>query len=146
MRILAVLAALLSVALLSSCATEMPVPEEETAAVENDALAGDERLNSISLIETAVSTGRIDYSTGMLYKVYTMFDPMSLPPEYKSDVPGKCGTPLIIEIQRNWSRLTPEHRAEISQYVEPLTEMDDGETQLDDVTPDRLDHERERVD
>ncbi len=146
MRVLAVLAALLCVALLSGCATEMPVPEEETAVLDSGVLAGDERLSSLSLIETAMSTGRLDYSTGILYKVYAMFEPMSLPPEYESDVQGKCGTPLIIEVQRNWSRLTPEHRAEISQYIEPLIEMDDGENQLDDVTPDRLDHERERLD
>ena len=75
-----------------------------------------------------------------------MFDPLSLPAEYMSDVPGKCGTPLISEIQRNWARLNPADQAEISQYIEPIGEIGSDETQLDDVTPDRLDRERTAID
>ncbi len=140
------LAVLPLVLVLASCASEAPAPDEDVAGSPAGFGVEDRELDSLSLIETAMLAGRVDYSTGVLYKVYTMFEPMSLPDEFQSDVPAKCGTPLIIEVQRNWNRLTPEHRAEISQYIEPLTEGDGTETQLDDVTPDRLDHERERLD
>ncbi len=103
-------------------------------------------FDTFSLISFAFAEGRIDYSTSLLYKVYAMFDPLSLPSEYKSEVLGKCGTPLIIEVQRNWGRLTSADKAEISQYIEPIGERDSDETQLDDVTPDRLDHERTAID
>ena len=107
----------------------------------------DERpMSSLALIEAAVRSGVLEYSTGLLYKVYAMFDSTSLPPEYESTVPSKCGTPLILEVQRNWNMLSPDDRAEISQYIEPIGMPGETGTQLDDVTPDRLDYEREKLD
>ncbi len=103
-------------------------------------------LDTYSLISLAVTEGEIGYSTGLLYKVYAMYDPLSLPSEYRSEVPGKCGTPLIDEVQRNWGRLTPADKAEISQYIKPIGERDFGGTQLDDVTPDQLERERTAID
>ncbi len=103
-------------------------------------------FDTFSLIDYAVAQGRIDYSTGMLYKVYAQYDQMNLPDEYQSDAIGMVGAPLAAEIKRNWYRILPEHRAEISQYMEHLLDIDDSDTQLDDVTPDRLDQERNRID
>jgi len=108
--------------------------------------AVDAEYDTFRLIDQAVAQGRIDYSTGLLYKIYAQYDPMSLPDEFQSDVIGMTGAPLIGEIERNWHRIMPEHRAEISQYVEHLLDIDDTETQLDDVTPDRLEQERTRLD
>ncbi len=108
--------------------------------------AADSELGTFALINHAVAQGRIDYSTGMLYKIYAQYDPMSLPDEFRSDVIGMIGAPLATEIERNWHRILPEHRAEISQYIEHLLDIDDSETQLDDVTPDRLEQERNRID
>ncbi len=108
--------------------------------------AADSELGTFALIDHAVAQGRIDYSTGMLYKIYAQYDTMSLPDEFQSDVIGMVGAPLATEIERNWHRILPEHRAEISQYIEHLLDIDDSETQLDDVTPDRLDQERNRLD
>jgi hypothetical protein len=99
--------------------------------------------SSIALIEAARSAGALDYSTALLYKVYVMFDPESLPPEFRSDVPSKCGTPVILEVQRNWHLIAPEDRLEIAQYIQPIGEPGDADTGLDDVTPDRLDRERD---
>ncbi len=109
-------------------------------------VAEDTRLDSIGLIDMAVKAGRLDYSTGMLYKVYAVYDPMSLPSEYESDVPLRGAASLVSEVQRNWNRLTPEHRAEIKAYVQPVSDPERNDTGLDDVTPDRLDHERNRID
>ncbi len=116
-----------------------PVPEGGDPATDGE-------FGTFSLIDHAVAQGRIDYSTGMLYKIYAQYDPMSLPEEYQSDAIGMVGAPLVTEIERNWHRILPEHRAEISQYIEHLLDIDDSETQLDDVTPDRLDQERNRID
>ena len=133
------------------CSADRPQGDEATTAYAADeatrAYPTDERpLDSIALIERAVSEGLLDYSTGLLYKVYAMFDSASLPPEYESDVPVKCGTPLIIEVQRNWNRILPEPRAEIGIYITPLTAPGESGTELDDVTPERLEYERNRLD
>lgn len=136
----------LSATLLSGC-SQSPPAGERLAAEDGASYATDERpLSSLALIEAAVSSGALDYSTGLLYKVYVMFDPDSLPPEFRSDVPSKCGTPIILEVQQNWNMLAPADQAEVSQYIQPLGLPGDTETQLDDVSPDRLDHERERLD
>lgn len=134
---------LFGLVLASGCAA----PPGAEPVMETPVLPMAERpLDSIALIDNAVRAGRLDYSTGLLYKVYVMYEPASLPQEYESEVPSKCGTPLIQEVQRNWNLLTPEQRTEISQYVQPVGETDKTNTQLDDVSPDRLENEREKLD
>lgn len=140
--ILAVTIAALAAAATGCSTAPPPAPENVTPVSPTD----EGRLDSIALIDRAVNTGLLDYSTGILYKVYVMFDSASVPPEYQSDVPAKCGTPLIMEVQRNWQRILPEHRSEIEIYIAPIGEIDDTDTELDDVTPDRLEHERNRLD
>ncbi len=116
------------------------------AGTSGDETAADTRLDSIALIDVAVSAGRLDYSTGMLYKVYAVYEPMSLPADYRTDVPLRGAASLVAEVHRNWNRLMPEHRAEIEAYIQPISDPDKNDTGLDDVTPDRLDHERNRID
>ena len=142
------LAATLAVATLFAFGCSCRVPEAEPVTGESQmAFSNDEQpMSSLELIDAAVRSGVLEYSTGLLYKVYVMFEPDSLPPEYESDVPAKCGTPLIHEVQRNWNQLSPDDRAEISHYIEPIGMPGETRTQLDDVTPDRLDHEREKLD
>jgi hypothetical protein len=130
----------------AGCATSAPEPEVGPGNGSVSYPTDEVPMSSIALIEAAQSAGVLDYSTAMLYKVYVMFDPESLPPEYRSDVPSKCGTPVILEVQRNWHLLAPDDRMEISQYIQPLGEPGDNDTGLDDVTPDRLDREREGLD
>jgi hypothetical protein len=137
-------ALLLALAFVAGCAT--PPPAGSVTAGADATPLGQRPDDSLTLIDNAVSVGRLDYSTGLLYKVYVMFDPESLPAEYRSDVPSKCGTPLIQEVQRNWNVLTVEHRSEISQYIQPVTAVDRTDTQLDEVSRDRLDGEREKLD
>ena len=146
MRATRTLVALAAIALFLGCAAETPPPGGETVGDAAPAPIDESRLDSIALIDAAMAAGDVDYSTAMLYKVYVMFDPMSVPPEYESDVRAKCGTPLIMEVQRNWNRLTPEDRAEISQYIEPLELPGSADTQLDDVTPDRVNNDRDSLD
>lgn len=128
---------------LSGCSGSAP----EAEPVSDGSYPTDERpMSSLELINAAVTAGALEYSTGMLYKVYVMFEPESLPPEFASDVPSKCGTPVISEVQRNWNLLSPDDRAEISRYIEPVGLPGETENQLDDVTPGRLDDERQKLD
>jgi hypothetical protein len=135
--------ALLSVGLtLGGCAASTAGDEEVVEGYPTD----EQPRSSIELIDTAVTSGMLDYSTGLLYKVYVMFSPEDLPAEYRSDVPSKCGTPVILEVQRNWGALSPPDRVEISQYVQPPGDPDETGTQLDDVTSDRRDRDRDELD
>jgi hypothetical protein len=143
-RVLVLLLA--AAAVLFGCAARKPAEEITPAASDVTSTVGERPLDSLALIDQAVRAGRIDYSTGLLYKVYVMFEPESLPLDYKSQIPAKCGTPLIEEVQRNWDRLTPEQRAEIQVYIQPVKDPRVPDTQLDDVTRDRLDHEQEKLD
>jgi hypothetical protein len=140
------LAALLLAVLIvmAGCSCSVPAPAaDETGR----AYSTDERpMSSLELVEAAVRSGALEYSTGLLYKVYVMFEPDSLPPEFASDVPSKCGSPIISEVQRNWNMLSPDDAAEISRHVEPSGMPGESDTQLDDVTPDRLENEREKLD
>jgi hypothetical protein len=125
-----------------SCRVPEPVTDETEVTYSTDR----QPMSSLDLIDAAVRSGALEYSTGLLYKVYTMFEPESLPPEFAGDVPAKCGTPLISEVQRNWNLLSPDDRAEIGRYIEPIGMPGETDTQLDDVTPGRLDDEREKLD
>ena len=132
-----------AVVALSGCSCS--APEAEPAS--DGSYPTDERpMSSLELINAAVTAGALEYSTGMLYKVYVMFEPESLPPEFASDVPSKCGTPVISEVQRNWNLLSPDDRAEISRYIEPVGLPGGSENQMDEVTPGRLDDERQKLD
>jgi hypothetical protein len=136
-----VLAALAAAAILAGCAPSEPLHDDAAVSYPTD----DRPLDSIALIDQAFAAGNIDYTTSLLYKVYAMFDSASLPAEFASDVPAKCGTPLIQEVQRSWHRFTPEEQAEIGVYIQPIANPDEPiDTDLDDVTKDHLDSERER--
>ena len=136
------LAAVVALVAAAGCSCSVPPPDGERTGYSTD----EPPQSSVELINAAVMEGQLDYSTSLLYKVYVMYDPDSLPPEYQSDVPSRCGTPLIDEVRRNWNVVDLNDRAEIAQYIQPIGEPGPTETQLDDVTPDRLDHERNSLD
>jgi len=75
---------------------------------------------SVELINKAYEQDTIDFDTRALYLTYSIYEPEALPPEYQSNVPMKSATPIILEIQRNWDRLSPETQERISQYIQPL--------------------------
>ena len=147
MRSLFLLVFVTCVVILTGCAPSTVAENPPGVLVAGDSPSGGlTELDTYSLISLAVAEGEIGYSTGLLYKVYAVYDPLSLPSEYRSEAPIKCGAPLVDEVQRNWGRLTPADKAEISQYIKPIGERDFGGTQLDDVTPDQLERERTAID
>jgi len=85
---------------------------------------GETRQTSIQLINRAYEQNSIDFDTQALYLTYSIHNPEALPPEYQSNVPMKDATPIILEIQRNWDKLSPATQEEISQYIQPLEKGD----------------------
>jgi len=81
---------------------------------------GETGQTSVQLINRAYEQNIIDFDTRALYLTYSIYDAEALPPEYQSNVPMKDATPIILEIQRNWDKLSPATREEISQYIQPL--------------------------
>ena len=86
--------------------TGMPTPTQ----------ASDPPPPSVVLIEEAYQKGRISYETSLLYKVYSIFDPQKLPAEYRSSTPGKCATPILREVIRNWGTLSSQVKTELAAY------------------------------
>ncbi len=76
-----------------------------------------ERPPSLALIEEAVEQGRLDYETALLYKVYTIFAPDRLPPEFQSDTPSRSATLVFAEVLGNWDTLSPQTRALLTEFV-----------------------------
>jgi len=75
-------------------------------------------VNSVDLIEDALSNGAISQSQALSYKAALWFDPSDLPKEYwvKTDsgpqpVGPHCGTPLFLELQRNKQSLPTQYAA-----------------------------------
>jgi hypothetical protein len=82
------------------------------------------KQNSVELINNAYERKVIDYDMRALYLTYSIFKPEALPREYRSDVPMKDATPIILEIQRNWDKLSLETQEKISQYIQPPGERE----------------------
>jgi hypothetical protein len=75
------------------------------------------RPPSVVLIAAAYRKGEIDYSTSVLYKVYSLFDPHKLPAEYQSTTPGKSATPILLEVKRNWELLGSQTQDTLAPYL-----------------------------
>lgn len=78
--------------------------------------------SSFELIKAAYQRGEINYDEQLVYLVYSVFAPKLLPQKYRSDVPCKDATPIILEVKRNWDRLSPDARDKIAPYIHPLRE------------------------
>jgi hypothetical protein len=85
---------------------------------------GETGQTSAQLINGAYEQNIINFDTRALYLTYSIYNAGALPPEYQSKVPMKDATSIILEIQRNWDKLSPTTREEISQYIQPLEKID----------------------
>jgi len=65
------------------------------------------KLNVPQLIEIDFQEGRIDYSESLRLKITWFKKSVLLPKAYRSalDIPVRCGTPIVLEIDRNFHRL-----------------------------------------
>ncbi len=67
---------------------------------------------TIELIEEAYQNGEIDYQTSLIYKVRTIRHPEMIPSKYRVKVEEiqKDATPILLEVLRSWTELSPETR------------------------------------
>ena len=107
-----------------TCATLLAILLLSAWCVLSCSQRGETGQTSVQLINRAYEQEAIDYDTRALYLTYSIYEPEALPPEYQSNVPIKSATPIILEIQRNWDRLSPATQEEISQYIQPLEKRD----------------------
>ncbi len=104
----------------SPSGTATPAPGDARTPTPTVTPAHVREKSSAELIKAAYARGEINYDEQMLYLVYSVFEPESLPLEYQSDVPYKDATPIILEVKRNWEQLSPATRDKISVYIQPL--------------------------
>ncbi len=103
-----------------TCVMSLALLLSTASSVVSCGQSGETKETSLQLINRAYEQNTIDFDTRALYLTYSIYDAEALPPEYQSNVPMKDATPIILEIQRNWDKLSPTTREEISQYIQPL--------------------------
>jgi len=77
-------------------------------------------FHAAGLIEREYQEGRLDLDHKCLYLARALRGKADLPERFKAftDEEYKCGTPLVMEIRRNWSRLSPGTQQEIDRILE----------------------------
>ena len=72
------------------------------------------------LIEKEYREKRLSLDQKCLYLIYALRNHENLPDRFKvlKEEELKCGTPLVIEVKRNWDKLSLETRQAISQLLE----------------------------
>ena len=135
---------LLALVLASGCAA--PAPDPEPVVDRPVSPTAERPMDSVALIDGAVRGGRLDYSDRSSLQGLRDVRTVEPPPGVSERRALKCGTALIQEVQRNWHVLTTEQRNEISPYIQPVGDPDKTDTQLDAVSPDRMESERDKID
>lgn len=75
--------------------------------------------DTIQLVAEAVERGEIDPDTATLYRVYAVVDERKLPPEYRSTVPLRDGTPVLRDARSRYQGLRPDIREKLDPYLFP---------------------------
>ena len=72
-----------------------------------------ENLSTIELINKA----KISDETKLLYKIYTIYSFDKLPKKFRSDVPIKCGTPILKEIKEDLKRIKIRNKSKFPEFI-----------------------------
>lgn len=75
--------------------------------------------DSVQLVAEAVRRGEIDPDQAVLYRVYAVMDHERLPPQFRSTVPLRDGTPILREARSRYPELRPEVREALDPYLFP---------------------------
>jgi len=75
--------------------------------------------DTLRLIAEAVQRGELDQDAATLYRVYSLKDPAKLPPQYRSTVPLKDGTPILRDARARFDGLRPETQEALRPYLFP---------------------------
>ncbi|MBC7251926.1 MAG: hypothetical protein H5T62_16810, partial [Anaerolineae bacterium] len=77
---------------------------------------GGQPPSSLELIEEAYLRGELDYETALVYKVYSVFAPDRLPPEFQSDTPFRGATLVLVEVMNAWDSLSLETKTLLREF------------------------------
>ena len=74
---------------------------------------------AVNLIEKEYDVGNISLDQKCLYLIYALRNHKELPPRFRvsKEEELRCGTPLILEVKRNWNSLSLEIREKINQLL-----------------------------
>jgi hypothetical protein len=77
-------------------------------------------FEAANLIELEYQENKLSLDEKCLYLAYALRNKAELPDRFKAFEEGelKCGTPVVIEIQRNWDLLSTETQKEIDRLLE----------------------------
>jgi hypothetical protein len=84
-------------------------------------------FEAVNLIEKEYQKNKLSLDQKCLYLIYALKNHENLPQRFKvfKEEELECGTPLIIEMKRNWDKLLPETKEEINRLlarpVKPFT-------------------------
>lgn len=76
-----------------------------------------QRPSTLELISAAEAAGDIDLDTAWTYRLQRIFQPGRLPERYRSDVPMRCGTPVLRGFDRVRDRLRPGTLDALQPYL-----------------------------
>jgi hypothetical protein len=76
-------------------------------------------FEAVNLIEKEYQENKLSLDQRCLYLIYGLRNYDNLPQRFKifKEEELKCGTPLIIEVKRNWDKLSQETKEEINQLL-----------------------------
>ena len=97
------------------------------------------QLTSIELIANAYRNGEIDYRESLNYRVAAVLNQEGLPEAYRSKVPVKSATMILLEARSNKHLLSPANATLLAKgRVQTLTDLyGSGVTLLDYMSPKR---------
>ena len=72
--------------------------------------------SSLELIEEAYLRGELAYETALVYKVYSVFAPDRLPPQFRSDTPSRGATLVLAEVMHAWDSLSLETKTLLREF------------------------------
>jgi hypothetical protein len=77
-------------------------------------------FEAVSLIEKEYQEKRLSLDQKCLYLIYALRNHQDLPQRFKvlKEEELKCGTPLVMEVRRNWDKLSMEVRETIDQLLD----------------------------
>jgi len=100
----------LTAIMLISVVTAIAIPASATVQREKP-------IGVMEKIQTNYDAGKITFDEYILYKTWAVFSPSKLPSEYQISIEESkyevCGTPIILEIQQNWNKLSPDTQTQL---------------------------------
>jgi len=74
------------------------------------------QVSSVELVQQDFENEKITYEDHLVYKAYGVFDHPGLPRKYRSEVLTREGTRTMLEIRKNWDKLSPDAQEKLKPF------------------------------